>query len=149
MLLSRDHHDGLLLVWKIRQGKTYNIDNKVIAEYVAYEFDLNLAPHFSDEENLLFSQASEDPLTQEAVKQHAQLRQMVDELRTEVSEEKLTNFAELLDQHIRFEERQLFPHYEETFDEKELERIGKELETSHHVARQNSWTNEFWVKAKG
>jgi hemerythrin-like domain-containing protein len=146
--LSRDHHEGLLLVWKIRQGKTYNVSPQVIAEYVVYEFNHNLTPHFADEENLLFAKAPNDELTKEAVQQHSELRQMVADLKTDSGDEKLNQFADLLEKHIRFEERQLFPHYEQTLNAEELEKIGVELEATHNVKKENTWSNEFWLKPK-
>lgn len=51
---SKDHHFGLLLVWKIRQGLEKAVNAERISKYVVYFFKEDLEKHFKDEELLLF-----------------------------------------------------------------------------------------------
>ena len=51
---SKDHHFGLLLVWKIRQGLGKSVNAERISKYVVYFFKEDLEKHFKDEELLLF-----------------------------------------------------------------------------------------------
>ena len=44
--LSRDHHNGLLLCWKIRTGIRTEIDYTRISQYVLYFFEHDLKEHF-------------------------------------------------------------------------------------------------------
>lgn len=146
VLLSRDHHDGLLLSWKLRQGAGFGVSNATMAKYVQHEYELHLAPHFEDEERLLFYEApAGDELTAEAVKHHAMLRELVKQMDTPDADT-LKSFADQLEQHIRFEERVLFPHYEKLFDAEKLERIGRELDHTHAVKPADDWGDEFWIK---
>ena len=51
---SKDHHFGLLLVWKIRQGLVKDIDAERISNYVLFFFKEDLVKHFREEEQFLF-----------------------------------------------------------------------------------------------
>ncbi len=151
VLLSRDHHDGLLLAWKIRQGIKLNVEHNRISTYAEKVFDKELEPHFREEEKVLFSQLPDnDELRITAEKQHAELRKKIALFRTssDVSEADLLRFASLLDEHIRFEERTLFPHIEKTFLEEQLHEIGRQLEEDHATKETVVWQDEFWVKQK-
>ena len=44
--LSREHHHGLLLSWKIRAGFSENIGPKRIKVYADWFFKNHLIPHF-------------------------------------------------------------------------------------------------------
>ena len=147
--LSRDHHESLLVVWKIRQGHRYNITNNRIADFVVYAFDKHLEPHFLEEEELLFSKfSSNDELLIQATEQHAAIRKMVKELRSnaEPSTAQLKVFANLLEEHIRFEERTLFPHAEKQLSTEAMEATGAALELAHSKQQPLYWNDEFWLK---
>jgi hypothetical protein len=51
---SKDHHYGLLLVWKIRQGLNKEVSAERIINYVLFFFKEDLEKHFKTEELLLF-----------------------------------------------------------------------------------------------
>lgn len=49
---SREHHFGLLLVWKIKQGIKKSISPERISNYVLCFYEQDLKQHFSNEEKL-------------------------------------------------------------------------------------------------
>ncbi len=51
---SKDHHPGLLLVWKISQRPEKAIRAERINKYVVSFFKEDIKKHFKDEEQLLF-----------------------------------------------------------------------------------------------
>ena len=51
---SKEHHFGLLLVWKIRQGLANAVSAERISRYVLFFFNEDLKFHFREEEELLF-----------------------------------------------------------------------------------------------
>ncbi len=142
---SRDHHHGLLLVWKIREGFRRSVAGERIAEYSAYFFDKELVPHFEDEEKNLFARMPPgNDLRVKAEAEHNEMRSIADKLRSGKSEESdLENFAQLLESHIRFEERRLFNHLQEHLTEEELEQIGN---AARHASceTEETWHDEFW-----
>ncbi|MBA4140883.1 MAG: hypothetical protein H0X70_10365 [Segetibacter sp.] len=58
----------------------------------------------------------------------------------------LQEFARLLEAHIRFEERTLFPHVEKEIPPEDLDRIGIALENDHLKKTPFTWQDEFWIK---
>lgn len=147
--LSKDHHEGLLVVWKIRQGLRNVINNERIAHFVLYAFDTHLEPHFIEEEELLFDKLPDnDQLLLKATEQHAAIRKMVTEMRSasETGPAQLEAFANLLEEHIRFEERELFGHIEEALPPEVMETIGARLEAVHNDQQPLDWKDDFWVK---
>ena len=147
--LSRDHHFGLLLVWKIKQGLANAIVTDRISDYVLYFFDTNLQHHFKEEEQMLFPMLADDnALRQQAENEHAAIYEMIDRLRHDKTNERLLlQFSEMLKKHIRFEERELFSYMQETFSEWELETIAQHEENPGRVI-DAGWPDVFWVVDK-
>lgn len=142
ILLSKDHHFGLLCSWKIRQGLKKGIEIPRIKKYVRYFWEHHLRAHFREEEQILFP-SLEDDYSHRVKTEHTQIGEAV--LQTENSENPdfLLNFANLLEQHIRFEEREWFPHLEKNLESGVLEKIGKELDKIHS-AENDDYQDEFW-----
>jgi hemerythrin-like domain-containing protein len=147
--LSKDHHEGLLTVWKIRQGFRNETAEKRIADFVLHAFETHFDPHFIEEEELLFSQLQDDDkLLVKATEQHAAIRKMVAELKTSATPTtaQLEAFADLLEQHIRFEERELFGHLESEVAEEVMNAIGVQLIAIHNQQQPLDWKDEFWIR---
>ena len=106
--LSRDHHHALLLCWKIRTGIGKAIATTRINTYVHWFYQHHLKPHFLVEEEWVFPiLGSAHKHIQEALQQHARLHTMF--AQEDANEQSLMDLQAALEQHIRFEERVLFP----------------------------------------
>ena len=144
--LSHDHHEGLLFAWKIRQGVKNGTDINVIGKYAHWFRENHLEEHFREEEQIL---APHLPADNELVKQmfdeHREIRSIFDG-EDIINENLLLALAQTVDDHIRFEERQLFPFAEKTIPEKELNLIYEQL--SKQAASSEKWEPEFWVRTK-
>lgn len=144
---SREHHFGLLLGWKIRQGLKNNIGLQRIADYVIFFFENDLKSHFTEEERTLFSKlADTDLLKQQALQEHAAIYGIIDSLRdNKVSGELLESFADALEKHIRFEERLLYNHLQRILPDADLAALAQE-----HPEKVNNtdsgWDDHFWIK---
>lgn len=147
--LSRDHHFGLLLVWKIKQGLANAIVADRISDYVLYFFDTDLQHHFKEEEQMLFPMlANDNALRKQAENEHAVMYEMIDRLRHDKTNERLLlQFSEMLKKHIRFEERELFSYMQETFSEWELETFARHEEIPGRDT-DTGWPDVFWVADK-
>ncbi|MBS1586775.1 MAG: hemerythrin domain-containing protein [Bacteroidetes bacterium] len=144
---SRDHHFGLLLAWKIRQGLQLAIEPGRISNYVQFFFQNDLHAHFSEEENLLFSKLPEgDVVRRKAEADHKRIYTLVELLQSTPSDKNLLNeFADLLEAHIRFEERVLFNHLQNQLSESQL----TDLLSTHNEKNRDidtSWNDHFWEK---
>ena len=146
--LSRDHHQGLLLCWKIRQGLKGGVEEVRIASYVRHFFAHDLESHFSQEEDYIFPLLPADhPQRQTAETQHAELRAFVAGPNLDESAEALNRFAAALDAHIRFEERTLFGTIEQTASPASLEEVNEKLAAFPHGG-EPAWDDQFWIKKK-
>ncbi|TDH27029.1 hemerythrin domain-containing protein [Segetibacter sp. 3557_3] len=156
VVLSRDHHQGLLVVWKLRQGLANHVAADTLLAFLRHEFRHHLEPHFQIEENQLFGALpADDALKLTAEAQHSQLRHLAREAgkipeggeNIQENGYKLAEaFAMLLDDHIRFEERILFPHLEKMLTESQLEAIGAQLESEHALTQEVPWQQPFWLR---
>ncbi|MBK6504894.1 MAG: hemerythrin domain-containing protein [Ignavibacteria bacterium] len=142
---SRDHHFGLLLVWKIREGFRRSIEAERISLYVTKFFENELVPHFRDEEENLFARLPEDDkMRLQAENDHKKLNELIEHLMNNGNDEiMLSEFADLLEKHIRFEERELFNFIQESLTAAEL----AEIESAHAPAKcstDSEWKDVFW-----
>ncbi len=138
--LSHDHHDGLVFCWNVRQGLKRGIDTSRIITYCLWFWQEHLVAHFAEEENWLFVPGH--PLCNTAVQQHTQIRTLIETLPQ--NPENTGALANLIDQHIRLEERQLFPELEKLIPTHTLALIGEKLRQSHAGNTSACYTDEFW-----
>jgi hemerythrin-like domain-containing protein len=144
--LSQDHHFGLLLVWKIRQGLEKRVKPDRITQYLDYYFTEHLEPHFLLEEEHIFSfLAKNDLMRKEAEQQHVDLRAKVRTILEETGRPiaELKEFAKELEAHIRFEERKLFQHMQVELMEDELSEMEEKVKSIHEKI-QEDWKDQFW-----
>ncbi|HEY6503538.1 MAG TPA: hemerythrin domain-containing protein [Chitinophagaceae bacterium] len=140
--LSRDHHEGLLLAWKIRQGLKNGTHTAEIASYVHWFWNNHLQLHFSQEEHLLLPHLPEsDEMAKQLKAEHDEIRELVAAV---LDASSLTLLADKMTDHIRFEERKLFPHIEKELSQNQLNSIHKQLDHQPHCPEK--WENEFWLK---
>lgn len=142
---SKEHHFGLLLSWKIRNGLKRGVEEKRVSEYVLYIFKEDLAKHFKDEETLLFSKLpADDKMIAQAVKGHHALKQLAVAIEASKNDTALLNrFADELEDHIRYEERILFNYLQENIDAEELGKIEQRLPGSSREIEEQ-WKDCFW-----
>ncbi|MGN6250128.1 MAG: hemerythrin domain-containing protein [Ginsengibacter sp.] len=143
--LSRDHHAGLLFCWKIRQGVKYHVAVERMIEYIKYFWDHHFATHFKEEEEFLFAQVR-DKEVQKALDDHQKIKTFVDQVSVsgmENEEDVLLELADTVDDHIRYEERVLFPHLQEKLSEDQLKTIGEQMVEEPLT---DNYEDEFWKK---
>jgi len=145
--LSRDHHHGLLLGWKIKQGFKRKVDLREIADYVVHFAKQALFPHFDEEENqVLIYLSKDDGFRNQIIAEHVEIRSLIKtiSLNPIADTSIFLELSEKLETHIRFEERALFPHLENILSEDQLEEIGS-LITEVHKPYVEKYANEFWA----
>lgn len=144
--LSRDHHFSLLFCWKIRQGLKKEVEIERMCKYVQYFWQQHLFTHFKEEESILFAPLNDRPV-QKAIREHKQIREQVEDLANCSGNDirkKLTQLADMVDDHVRYEERELFRHLERKLNNQQLENIGKQIQDRHSSSLQDQYEDEFW-----
>jgi hemerythrin-like domain-containing protein len=143
--LSREHHDGLLFVWKIKQGLANNTPAETLCNYTRWFWINHIRPHFKDEEKVLAKfLPADNHLVMQMIKEHEQIRDLIISLDHEPDKSTLKQLAEFINKHIRFEERQLFIYAEKTLTPAQLREIFNDLPHEFHCSTE--WTDEFWLK---
>ncbi|MBP9160518.1 MAG: hemerythrin domain-containing protein [Flavobacteriales bacterium] len=122
--ISREHHDGLLLCWKIRAGTTKGVAPARIRRYCRKFLKERLKPHFDIEESVLFPVLGFDhPGVRKAMAEHRRLQRLING-HTDAALA-ISLVEEELEAHIRFEERQLFNLIQEAATPEQLADIEK------------------------
>lgn len=140
---SREHHHGLLLCWKIREGFKRNIALDRIKKYADYLWESQIQPHFIAEEKYMFPVLGDThKMVQQAKKEHLRLEKLFNEKKNIT--EALEAIQVELNEHIRFEERILFNKIQEIASKEELEIIDKH----HENLDSEDWNDPFWEEFK-
>ena len=134
--LSRDHHHVLVLAQALKKNAAKiglgaaSIEEKVKATINSYNTEL--IPHFNHEEILLFPIAFGrdeilDKMIDNIIQEHDKIGRAIESLKNGNIEDNLDNLCKLLEQHIRTEERVLFPKIEEVVGDEELNILNGQI----------------------
>jgi len=137
--LSQDHHHGLALALRCRKqalGQLRPIGLKGLKERTQELRDFfanNLVRHFRAEEEALFPKLRQlvpesEAIIEQLIRDHQQIRAAIPQLQSEVGLGKLVfELGDLLERHIRKEERELFPLFEQHVGETGAKTVGDEI----------------------
>jgi hemerythrin-like domain-containing protein len=121
--LSSDHHRALVMARKMdKAGNSGDVDADLLNEIQIFCGD-ELSLHFSKEERFLLpplKKHGEYEIVERTLREHAQIMALVPLLE---QKEAFLQFAQLLRQHVRFEEQSLFEISQEKLSDTELEII--------------------------
>ena len=142
--LSSEHHQALLVAFQLKKGLAGHAESAGAPKDLPGLLGLArrteekvLRAHAKAEEELLgeFLQAAD--MTRLRA-EHAEMRRLMETARTARPADlrlQLGAFADLLERHVRWEERELFPYAEDQIDADTLATIGGELEKRLVLAR--------------
>jgi iron-sulfur cluster repair protein YtfE (RIC family) len=137
--LSHDHHHGLALALRCRKQALGQIKpmgavglRERAKEFLSF-YASNLVAHFRAEEEVLFpllghAAPESSEVIDELLSDHEQIRQAAAQLENGTGLAKLLfDLGDLLERHIRKEERELFPLFDQHVKVAEAVAIGQEL----------------------
>jgi hemerythrin-like domain-containing protein len=148
--LSWEHHDGLVVSFRLQQGLKKNAKTDEMCKYILHIWNGMLENHFRQEEQvitlkLMQSEKGIEFLNQ-MLNEHETIRKLINKIDSHKSDfQVIEEFALLLNQHIRFEERQLFPLFEQEAGSEKLQEVGRFLK-EHHNPSCEVWPSQFWRK---
>jgi hypothetical protein len=133
--LSEQHHHGLVAARDLRQAGEGSVPLAAVVSRFRQAWRREIQPHFRTEEELLLPEFAravppDDPLIVRTLTEHVALRRAVRELERAADEEQARLAPEIgqaLHDHIRFEERVLFPAIEAALDGPMLADLGRAL----------------------
>lgn len=129
--LSRQHFRALVLCMRIHRKRA---PRDVLQQEMLELYSSDVRFHFQAEEKFLFPAARRiaavAPLVRELRAEHTRLRRAFTAARRRsLKSVELTRFADLLEGHVRKEERQLFEECQKQMSEKELGEIGRSVQS--------------------
>lgn len=137
---SQEHRVIALLSMRIRIGFKKEIELDRIKKYTDWIFKTQIKPHFEDEEKHALSILEDnDRIKKRTLAEHRKLERLFNE-DTDINRS-LNLIEELLDLHIRFEERTLFRHIQKLVS---IEQLKKLNENNKPPLREAFWEDRFW-----
>lgn len=127
--LSREHHGSLVMAKNIAEIAENGSEADLLeAIKTVTQYNDELELHFQHEErtifSLIFGQYKEHiGIATTLLKEHGLIRMLIPKLTPETAREDLAEFALVLKNHTRMEERELFPIIEELFSDEQLDAI--------------------------
>jgi len=144
--LSRGHHFSLLFCWKVRQGLKMDVAMERIWKYVQYFWQQHLQSHFREEEKTFFAPIK-DRMVQRAINEHKLIKRQIESLANDSGNNERKSLAKIADmvyEHVRYEERDLFPHLEKKLSKEQLEDIGEQIDKHQQSSLQDQYEDQFW-----
>lgn len=135
--LSREHHGSLILAQLLKKGapafKGLPVDNKDKARYALEQFKQTIKKHFEKEETMLETaidcHADIKRLATGIIEEHRQLTRLFLSMETTaLLEDTMDKLGRTLEDHIRKEERELFPLLQQYCTETVLQQFYKMLQ---------------------
>ncbi|MBN8663431.1 MAG: hemerythrin domain-containing protein [Chitinophagales bacterium] len=128
--LSRQHHGGLLFCLLLKKGVRKNAPVGVMRDFVLDFWQKELQQHFHLEEAILEPFVTDLELKapmQRMLRDHAQIREAIHLVELQPSLLRIQQVQELVEEHIRFEERHLFQIMETSLSPEVMQQIGGQL----------------------
>jgi hemerythrin-like domain-containing protein len=143
---SKEHHDELLFVWKIREGLKKDISPERIIDFIKYQYNASTSLHMAQEEKYILDKLPQhDADKVKILHEHEALKDMIQKISISTTDKvkMLSEFADALDKHIRFEERIFFPRLQDSLAE---DIIMSMKPSGSKVKQDKQWEDAFWVK---
>lgn len=125
--LTSDHHHALVLARSLSALVATGAADAHAARELAARFEREIEPHFRVEEDLLLPAllgAGEPDLVRRTVEDHAFLRERAASASRGLADG-LASFAARLQEHVRFEETELFPCCESKVEDVVLDEVAR------------------------
>lgn len=137
---SKEHHYSFLLSWKIRKGLDNGIALERIKNYTDWFYDNYIKSHLEDEEKYIFPILGKDhKLIKKSMSRHRRLKRLFKDQSN--LNRTLNQIEEELDQHLRFEERELFKVIQKKATPEELKKIKESKQVKKFVENEE---DIFW-----
>jgi hypothetical protein len=146
--LSHEHRDGLEFADRIRLGLAHNVSPEILKAYFFWYWRNHIRPHFRHEEDILLPFFPPgNRLAMRMRNEHDMIRELMICLDEEADTRTLTLIADLIEDHIAFEENDLYAWLEKELTQEQLKLIQKMLKEKP-LPDYEEWTYEFWKEWK-
>lgn len=144
--LSHQHHNALTGCLLIRKGVQKGADKKVLNDFTRQLFNDDILGHLDAEEKFMFPALDKLGGGYKSIlkNDHDRLRVLGERLSMQNNGYALYSaIANLLEQHIRFEERVVFNKLQEKLSESEMQQLGQSL-NGIQARKCSDYPVKFW-----
>ena len=141
--LTTDHHHTLGLAVRLKRGAVR--EATALAQLFLSAYEESMVHHFRGEEEVLLpafaAKVGDDhPLIIRTLTEHIRIHRLADKVRktlqtNAITKKLLTEIAQTLEAHVRFEENELFPAIEAVLVDDELNAVMERLPLIDHTVR--------------
>lgn len=143
--LSKEHHDGLLFAWKLKQGLANGTPLQVLQKYCHWYWKTHTKKHFHNEEEVLLKYVPVDhALAKQLKEEHNNVRELILSIDRKPDTITIEMLADFVSRHIRFEERTFFKYLEENLSAADLDQIHAQLDKE--PVSSTEWNEVFWTR---
>ena len=130
--LSHQHHNSLMGCLLVKKGVEKRADKKVLKDFILNWWQADLQKHMQAEEKVLLPYLNQHKFDKSYLnvisREHDTIRLLADRLRQHEDGYRLYSiYAEMVEQHIRFEERVVFEKIQEKFSSQQLAALEKQM----------------------
>jgi iron-sulfur cluster repair protein YtfE (RIC family) len=145
--LSRQHKAALMTCLLIRKGVSRQAPVAVMTDFFLHSWEKEIAPHMVEEENKLIPLLNQfdqgKPFAQTILRDHELIRNSMEHLRMEnVNTRLLADLADMLEQHVRYEERIVFQSMQKFIPPRSLAAIS--INENHQQPVCDNYPVHFW-----
>jgi hypothetical protein len=139
--LSQEHRQGLDFVSRLRNGIEQHICVERLRTYVLWYWTEHIKPHFYQEERILLPMMKGDEQMFKRIKdEHEYIRELILEIDMGPERREFVILADLIEDHILFEETRVFPHLQRSTDPF----LIREIELKMNPPKEKNWKDPFW-----
>ena len=140
--LSREHHEILLAVWKLRQGLAAGVAPERMTMYVHHFAAHYLQPHVAKEKAVVDLLPSVELAVQQYHIAVKEIEKNIAAVHRQPDTIKIEELANLIYNTVRFEERELFALIQSRLSKEQLQNIG----ATTAQLQCPLWPDEFWIQ---
>ena len=142
--LSREHHDGLLFAWKLRQGLGNETPVETLGNYCIWYWKHHMKQHLHQEEDILLKYLGPtNALAKQMKEEHDDIRELIISIGHKPDTITIGMLADFISRHIRFEEKSLFNYLEQNLSAEQLDEIYSQLRLEPISSEE--WNEAFWT----
>ncbi|PJA08429.1 MAG: hypothetical protein COX70_03670 [Flavobacteriales bacterium CG_4_10_14_0_2_um_filter_32_8] len=142
VVLSQEHHHALVFCSRLK--KAHEMDLKTLQFFVKDFWTTNTSTHFDNEEKWFLPEIENNEIKTQFIAEHQQIRMLIKQIEEATTDVMgiVLKLSVVLINHIRFEERTMFPYLEKIIPSDRMGAIGIAL--SKIKINSQKFTPEFW-----
>ena len=145
-LSLKNHRLILGFCRKIKNGLIYRVETKRMKVYAQHFWTRYMKQHFLQEETILFA-STKNAEVRRALNEHLKIAEQMDALdsRQYFSAARFSALADAVNNHVQYEEREVFPDLGRELSNIELQKLKAEMTALQQDISKDDFPDKFWL----